>query len=275
MLFYMFPGQGSQFQGMGKELFEKYRNEVILANEILGYDIVNVCLNNPNNQLNSTYYTQPLLFIVSALTFLDEEQRPNYVLGHSLGLYTALFAAKVFSFAQGIEIVKQRATLMAQADSGAMIAVIGDKISKIEGLLASEGFYDIDMANYNSDYQWVLSGHGQRLAELKLFLEGNNFRVINLPVNGAFHSRYMKEASVNFFNYLTGIVFDKFSIPVISTTNGRMLSNTHLLEELVYQLTKPVRWQQVISLLKKNFHKCAFKEIGPGNVLTRLNQQIQ
>jgi malonyl CoA-acyl carrier protein transacylase len=270
----MFPGQGSQAQGMGKELFPAYPKETALASELLGYDVVSLCLNDKEQKLNATQYTQPLIYLVSALAFLEQNQKPDAVIGHSLGLYAALFAAEVFTLTQGLAIVKERARLMAQAQNGSMLAVIGAHCDTLNDFLITNGFHDVDVANDNTYTQRVLSGKKNRLAELAPLLQNNGFRVVPLTVSGAFHSRYMKDVANSFFNFLTDYDFAEPKIPVISSTHGGPITPSHLLEELTYQLVQPVRWRQTIVTLMKNHPKLSFKEIGPGHVLSQLNQQI-
>jgi len=274
MRIYMFPGQGSQAKGMGKSVFEHFPVQCDSAAKLLGYDIVDLCLNDSNNQLNQTYYTQPALYFVSALTFLSVDDKPDCLLGHSLGLYAALFAAGVFSLEKGLEVVLKRAELMAEANNGSMMAVIGDDLTQFEDELIKLEFYDIDIANYNSDNQIVLSGSQTRLTELQPFLEELAYKVILLPVSGAFHSRYMKPASAAFLDYLSKKTFNDFQLPVISSINGEVLTMSHLIEELAYQLILPVRWRHVVSYLKKKWQTIEFQEIGPGSVLSTLNKQI-
>lgn len=274
MRIYMFPGQGSQAKGMGKSVFGRFPEQCDSASKLLGYDIVDLCLNDSNNQLNQTYYTQPALYFVSALTFLSEDDKPDCLLGHSLGLYAALMAAGVFSLEEGLEIVLKRAELMSEANNGSMMAVMGDDLIKFEDELIKLEFYDIHIANYNSDNQIVLSGSQARLTELQPLLEKLSYKAILLPVSGAFHSRYMRPASVAFLDYLSKKTFNDFQLQVISSINGEMLTTSHLIEELAYQLILPVRWQPVVSYLKKKWQAIEFKEIGPGAVLYRLNNQI-
>src|SRR5205823_13876450 len=125
MLAYIFPGQGSQTRGMGGNLFDDFPELTAQADAILGYSIKKLCLEDPNQELNQTQFTQPALFVVNALTFLKKNQKPDYVAGHSLGEYNALFAAEVFDFATGLNLVKKRGELMSEAKNGGMAAVIG------------------------------------------------------------------------------------------------------------------------------------------------------
>ena len=274
MIIYMFPGQGSQAQGMGKELFPIYPKETALASELLGYDVVSLCLEDKEQKLNTTQYTQPLIYLVSVLTYLESKQKPDAVIGHSLGLYAALFAAEIYTFAQGLEIVKERARLMAQAQNGSMLAVIGEHCDSLADLLITEGFNDVDVANDNTYTQRVLSGKKDRLAELTPLLQKAHFRVIPLAVSGAFHSRYMNDAAYSFFKFLNQYDFAEPKIPVISSTHGGIIRTSHLLEELTYQLVQPVRWRQSIVSLMNKYPQAHFQEIGPGHVLSQLNQQI-
>ena len=131
MLAYVFPGQGSQVVGMGKDLFDEFKEYVDAADEILGYSIKELCLEDPNGVLGLTQYTQPALYVVNALTYLKEVKttgvKPDFVAGHSLGEYDALFAAGVFDFATGLKLVQKRGELMSQAKGGGMAAVLGLK----------------------------------------------------------------------------------------------------------------------------------------------------
>lgn len=275
MCILMFPGQGSQHRGMGEELFAEFSTECEQASNSLGYDIVDLCLHDADDRLNDTRYTQPAIYFVSALSFLKEKSVPSYLIGHSLGLYAALFAAEAFSLIQGLKIVDKRAQLMAAISNGSMMAVLGDNVADLDDLLVSLDFYDVDIANYNTDKQRVVSGKRDRLKALGDVLETHKFRVVPLQVSGAFHSRYMTPASIDFFDFLKKCTFGEFKHTILSSTTGEILRSTHLLEELAYQLVQPVRWQQLVSMLKKRSASFVFKEIGPGNVLTTLNHQIE
>ena len=270
----IFPGQGSQHLGMGSELFGIFKGEVDKANQILGFDVVETCLTRHDQRLNQTQFTQPLLFLVCALTYIHQQKKFDAFLGHSLGLYPALFAASVIDLEQGLSIVKKRAELMTTAQNGSMMAVLGNRVSELETILVSLGYSDVDVANDNTETQRVLSGKKERLVSLKPMLSDWELHAVLLPVSGAFHSRYMKDASRAFFEFLVKETFQPPSKPVFSTTDGAIISTTYLLEELAFQLVNPVRYCQTIKYIQGKYPDVSFEEIGPGKVLSKLNQQI-
>ena len=211
--------------GMGEGLFERFPEQVAIADAELGYSIEELCLRDPNQQLNQTQYTQPALFVVSALTYLarlaDTGEQPDAVAGHSLGEYTALFAAGVFDFATGIKLVKQRAHLMSQASGGAMAAVIGLSVGQIRAALENAGVTSIDVANYNSLAQTVISGPEADIVASQAVFEGAGAKMfVRLPVSAAFHSRYMAEAEKEFARFLEGFEFAEPKVPVYSNVTA-------------------------------------------------------
>jgi malonyl CoA-acyl carrier protein transacylase len=277
MLACMFPGQGSQFAGMGRELFPRYPELCALADATLGYSIEEVCAGTDTARLNSTAYTQPAIFFVSCLAYIDRRDagrpEPALLLGHSLGLYAGLFAAGVFDLATGLRIVSRRGELMANINGGAMTAVIGD-IARLPAILVEREFHDVDVANFNTPAQAVISGKAERVAALGSTLEGLDFSCIKLPVSGPFHSRYMEPARLKFMSYLQGETLLAPAAPVVSTTSAQSLDAGHLVEELGFQITKPVRWMQTVRALRSRYDAIRFEEVGPGRVLTKLNTHI-
>ncbi|GHI04298.1 ACP S-malonyltransferase [Streptomyces cellostaticus] len=274
----MFPGQGSQRLGMGEEVFDAYPRLCDRADEIVGYSLRELCLKDPHGLLNETSYTQQAIYFVSCLMYLayaeeygDEPVR--CVTGHSLGLYPALFAAGVFDLFEGLEIVSKRGALMQEARDGAMVAVLGPQANDIDEHLVQLEFFDVDVANYNRWDQVVLSAAKPRLDELVPRLEEIGHRCVWLPVSGAFHSRHMEPARREFARFLREREFAPPTKTVVSTTSGRTLGAQHLLEEMVFQLVKPVRWWQTVTYLARTGHK-TFEEIGPGRVLTKLSAEI-
>ena len=275
---YMFPGQGSQRRGMGKTLFPMFPELCQIAEDTLGYSIEELCLKDPNKQLNRTDFTQPALFFVSCLEFLrlkaEGQPQPDFVLGHSLGLYPALFAAEVFDLKTGLEIVALRGKLMEAASDGKMLAVIGEGVDKLPQYLVQFDATNIDIANLNTPTQAVLSGKAESIEQIKIVLEAMDFRCVMLSVSGPFHSRYMESARTEFSRFLMDIELSKPTIPVVSTTTGEILNEHFLFEEMSFQLTKPVRWLQTISNLATKYPGIQFREVGPNKILQRLNSSI-
>jgi len=279
MTCYVFPGQGSQKVGMGEDVFEKFPDKVTIANEILGYDIKKVCLEDPKNELNQTQVTQPALFIVSALSYLAYQEENNtpplFVAGHSLGEYNALFAANVIDFETGIKLVKKRGDLMSKATGGAMAAIIGISAEQIQAILIDNKLDDIDIANFNEPKQTVISGESARISQAKSIFEAAGVRrYIPLAVSGAFHSRYMEAAKQEFETYLDSFTFLQPSIPVVANVTADIYAQSDVKTLLSKQITHSVRWVDSIAyLFNQNVEE--FIEIGPGKVLTGLINKIK
>lgn len=278
MLAYVFPGQGSQFIGMGAELFQMYPELTAKADEVLGYSIKDLCLNGPEQKLNDTAYTQPALYVVNAFMYMKELESigvvPDYVAGHSLGEYDALFAAGAFSFEDGLRLVKKRGELMNQVKNGAMAAVTQVKIEEIKEIIQKHNLNSIDVANYNSPIQTVISGRKQDILDAKSIFENEGVgRYVVLRVSGAFHSRYMKEAANEFKNYIKTFQFQDLKIPVISNVNARPYRKGEEKVNLVQQMYHSVQWTDTVRyLIGKG--DIQIKQIGPGSVLTGLDRVI-
>ncbi len=278
MKVFLFPGQGSQMRGMGEEVFSKFPELVATANSILGYDVVNLCLHDPDKCLNKTQFTQPALYVVSALSYLDRiktEDKPDYVLGHSFGEYVALFAAGAFSFETGLRLVKKRAELMSNSSGGSMAALLGMNIDQVKSILDKYQYEGIDIANHNSYEQIVITGRTEDIISAQHAFEENNIKLyFPLNVSGAFHSRYMKEAAEDFEKFAATCTFQPFQIPVIANVTARPYKEGQIPELLQQQITGQVRWYESISyLLQKG--DAEFFEIGPGNVLRKILVYIQ
>lgn len=273
MLTYVFPGQGSQFKGMGEELLNDFKTLTNIASDILGYSIKDLCLNDPHNQLNLTQYTQPALYVVSALSYIKNyekiSKKSDFLAGHSLGEYNALFAAGVFDFETGLQLVKKRGELMSQSRSGGMAAVIGMSIDDIKEIISKNNFSKIDIANINSPIQVVLSGALDEIESAASVFEENKARYIVLPVSAAFHSRYMEETKVAFSEFLGKFNFNHAKIPVISNVSARPYEKGFEKNNLCEQITGAVRWTETVEYLMGR-GDMEFKELGPGNVLTNL-----
>lgn len=275
---YVFPGQGSQKKGMGKDLFDRFPNEVALADATLGFSIRELCENDPDKQLNQTRYTQPALYVVSALSYLhklaETGAKPDYLAGHSLGEYVALFAGGAFDFATGLRLVKKRGELMGQAQGGGMAAVIAVDAAEIRSILVDNQLDRIDIANYNSPSQHVLSGDKTQLDLAKPIFEAiAGARFIPLNVSAAFHSRFMAEAKSQFAVFLQTFEFSPLSIPVIANVTARPYRDSEIKQNLANQIDGSVQWTDSIRYLLAQ-GPITIEELGPGQVLTQLVQKI-
>lgn len=281
MITYIFPGQGSQAKGMGAELFNQFPELVEQADAILGYSIVELCLRDPHAHLDRTDATQPALFVVNALAYLNKiqqaGQKPDYLAGHSLGEYNALLAAEVFDFATGLTLVKQRGLLMEQATQGAMAAVIGLTPEHIENICRDHGLSHISIANYNSKNQLVISGCTEEIAlALPLFQQAGALMVKALPVSGAFHSPFMHEAQQSFAEFLQAFHFAPPKIPVIANVTALPYpsDSESIKEMLIIQISHPIRWAESMHYLLAQGQR-EFEEVGPGKVLAGLIRRIK
>lgn len=280
MIAFVFPGQGSQRKGMGQELFGEFQDLTAAADKILGYSIERLCREDPDLQLNNTQFAQPALYVVSALSYLrkvkETGKTPDYVAGHSLGEYSALFAAGCFDFETGLRIVKKRGELMSRAVGGGMAAVIGLTGELVAAALKENELSDIDIANYNSPLQVVISGPKSAIDSAKKMFESrpNVKMVVPLQTSGAFHSRYMENAQKQFSAFLEGVAFSRLTVPVLSNVNARPYKQEDIKQNLIAQITNPVQWTQCVEYLL-SVGKMEFEEIGPGRVLTGLIQRIK
>lgn len=246
----LFAGQGAQYKGMGSTLFGAYRSLVDSASDILGYSLEELCLRDPNKQLNNTQFTQPALFAVNHLNYLrnvvDGSQRVDYAAGHSLGEYNALAAAGVFSFETGLRLVQRRGALMARASGGGMAAILGLSSARLTQLLQDEGYTSIDVANFNTPTQTVISGDNNALQRFQAVVERNQARFVPLNTSAAFHSRYMSAAQQEFAEFLRPINFKKASFPVISNVSAEPYGHGDVAEGLAQQVSGSVRWVESV-----------------------------
>ncbi|WP_316976518.1 ACP S-malonyltransferase [Shumkonia mesophila] len=265
---FLFPGQGAQRIGMGAELFEAFPDLVAEADGCLGYSIRELCLNGPIERLTRTNFTQPAIYVVSALKYLEQRAargRPDCVLGHSVGEYVALFAGGVFDFRTGLSLVQKRGELMDRAQSGGMAAVLGLEAGAIEEVIRRHNLADIYPANFNTPRQIVLSGRRDAvIAAEPLFREAGASHYVVLQVGGAFHTPLMAEAGRDFAAFVADIPFEKPQIPVICNVTARPHSADRIRERMIEQITAPVRWCDSIRyLLAKGARFEDFTEIGP------------
>jgi len=279
LLAYVFPGQGSQRKGMGEGLFDQFPELTRQADSILGYSVKELCLENSNRLLNLTQYTQPALFVVNALSWLklkeDNGITPDFLAGHSLGEYNALFAAGAIDFGTGLRLVRKRGELMAGMKEGGMAAVKGLSEEEITQVIERHQLQELDIANYNSYNQVVLSGPRSIIATAGPHFEAAGATLyFPLNVSGAFHSRYMDPAKKDFTEFLRQFHFSAPAIPVVSNVEASPYAADAITPLLALQLVKPVRWAESVRYLL-NQGEMTIREVGPGDVLTKLVYSIQ
>ena len=283
---YVFPGQGSQFSGMGKELFETSKEAKVLfekANEILGFDITKIMFEGTAEELKQTSITQPAIFIHSVIVaFTMEDFTPDAVAGHSLGEFSALTAAGVLSFEDGLRLVQARANAMQKACNdqvSAMAAILRFDDEKLEQIckdVTADLGEVVVPANYNTIGQVVISGTDKAVdVAMERMTEAGALKVIKLNVNGAFHSPLMASAREDLANKIEETVFNKPICPIYQNVIAEAITDTDIMKvNLIAQLTSPVKWTQSIQKMKaEGFDK--FIEVGPGKVLTGLIRKVR
>jgi trans-AT polyketide synthase, acyltransferase and oxidoreductase domains len=274
----VFAGQGSQFKGMGKSLFLQFPEETAKASEILGYDIRALCLSGPKKQLNLTQFTQPALYVVNALNWLAKQEsigKIDYLMGHSLGEYNALFAAGAFDFETGLKLVKERGLLMGNASKGRMLAVLGLTKPELEDFLRQKKLTELEIANYNTATQLILSGPEKIIEKAVKKLTKKNIKAIILNVSAAFHSSFMKESADIFTMFLHEFSFSPLSIPVIANSTARPYDNNQITKTLSRQIDSPVLWSESIRYLMAREKNFKFIEIAEKPVLSKMITSIQ
>ena len=276
---YMFPGQGSQARGMGGSLFDEFPELTAKADSVLGYSIKELCLNDPQRELSNTQFTQPALYVVNALSYYkriqDTGETPDYLAGHSLGEFNALLAAECFDFETGLKLVKKRGELMSQATEGAMAAIVNATRDQIEALLKEKGLDNVDIANYNTPLQIVISGPVADIGACQEIFQFDRVMYMPLKTSGAFHSRLMIPAQQKFEAFLKKRKFSKPKIPVIANLTAQAYPNGAVVEYLSKQICSTVLWSGTIHHLMSLSDEMAFIEIGHGDVLAKMILKIK
>lgn len=279
---YVFPGQGAQFSGMGKELFDARADARKLfdrANEVLGFDIATIMFEGSDEALKQTNVTQPAIFIHSTIlaACLGDSFKPDMVAGHSLGEFSALVANKTLSFEDGLRLVSARATAMQKAcelTPSTMAAILGLEDHVVEEICSSiDGV--VVPANYNCPGQLVISGELQAVEEACTKLtEAGAKRALILQVGGAFHSPLMEPARAELASAIESTQFNAPICPIYQNVNALPVTDPSLIKaNLLAQLTAPVKWTQI--MLAMNEHGLSeVIEVGPGKVLQGLFKKI-
>ncbi|MGW0787729.1 ACP S-malonyltransferase [Streptomyces sp. NPDC002911] len=275
---HVFPGQGAQAKGMGREVFDRFPGLVDRADSVLGYSVRELCLLDPGRNLRDTRYTQPALYVVNSLNWLaamgEGGRLPDFVLGHSLGEFSALFAAGVFDFETGLRLVAERGRLMGQVTGGTMAAVSSVDAELVEQVLRDNGLSDLDIANYNAPTQTVIAGPAKSVERALPELKKAGARCAPLNVSAPFHSRYMASAAEEFGRLLDATPFAAPKIPVISNVDARPYEAGEVATTLRRQIASPVRWTDSVRLLMGH-GDLRVRELGPGQVLTKLVDRIR
>lgn len=271
---FVFPGQGSQRKGMGKDLFDRFPAECEIADRVLGYSIRELCLDDPEGRLKLTQFVQPALFVTNALTWMQRTRDgsvPDFYAGHSLGEYNALLAAGCMDFEVGIRLIKRRGELMGMANGGRMAAIIGLSLDRVAAVLAEAGIDDVDVANHNARVQVVLSGPPEGLERATAAMaKERGVRAVPLKMSAASHSRYMEPAASAFAEYLEQFRFENPRTPVLANVTAAPIQSAAEIPSLLKrQISGRVRWWETMKHLRAAGVN-DLEELGPGHVLSDL-----
>lgn len=280
---FLFPGQGAQSVGMGKDLYENFaaaKSVYETANSTLGKSVSTICFEGPEEDLKQTVNTQPSIVTTSiaALEALKSELNitPDFVAGHSLGEYCAMYTAGVMSLETTLKAIQKRADLMGATKGGSMAAVLNATDEQLKaGLEEGSKVGYVDVANYNSPVQVVITGDSDAVKATSDYLLANGVRrVVPLAVSGAFHSKYMENAGKEFASFVSGLALNDAKMPVITNVDAtETLKADDFKSKMPKQISSSVHWTQTIQKMVEEGVD-TFVEIGPGKVLAGLNKKI-
>jgi len=285
----LFPGQGSQYVGMGKDFYDNFDEVKIYyeqAEKVLGYEIKKIIFESDTNILAQTEFTQPSVFLTSFIIFeMLKKKQPKivekikFVAGHSLGEYTAVCTSGALSFEQTIQVVSERAKIMAEVSKnnpGGMIAVLGidkEELVKLCNEIKNIG-YIVEPVNFNTQQQIVVAGEEEGIKKLQETLSNKKIKSIKLNVSGAFHSSLMNEAQKNFSQTLDKLNINNAFIPIIMNYDAKPhTKKEEILENLKLQINHPVLWLNSVNYMVENGVD-TFIECGPGKVLSGMVKKI-
>lgn len=280
---FLFPGQGSQSVGMGKDLYENYESAKTVfdtADSVLNKSISTICFEGPEEDLKQTVNTQPAIVTMSiaAMKALTSQIdiKPDYVAGHSLGEYCAMYTAGVMSLENTLKSIQKRADLMGATKGGSMAAVLNASEEQLKaGLAEGSKVGYVDVANYNSPAQVVITGDENAVKAAGDYMLANGVRrVVPLAVSGAFHSKFMENAGHEFASFISNVELNDASIPVITNVDAEpTVNSSDFREKMPKQIYSSVHWTQTIEKMVSDGVEI-FIEIGPGKVLAGLNKKI-
>lgn len=280
---FLFPGQGAQAVGMGKDVAEvsaAAKNVYETADSVLGKSVSTLCFEGPEDSLKQTVNTQPCIVTTSIalLEALREELdiTPDYVAGHSLGEYCAMYTAGVMNLETALKAIQKRADLMSSTKGGSMAAVLNASEEQLKaGLEEGSKVGYVDVANYNSPAQVVITGAEDAVKAASDYLLANGVRrVVPLAVSGAFHSKFMENAGNEFAGFVSGLELNNAKLPVVTNVDAKeTMSADEFMAKMPKQIYSSVHWTQTIQGMIANGVD-TFVEIGPGKVLAGLNKKI-